>query len=207
MIKLGKLGARLSAALLMMAVIAPKAFAHGGVSIEADKCVLTIGQYRMHFTGYQPEKSGGEEFCEDIPSTGHAIIVMDFVDPQLRGMDTDLRIVKTSTWSAAQAYKRGDPAAEVLYIPPQKYKGGSITVDQRFAEPGYFVGIVTARGNEQIAPLFPFSVGYGIGAFSGGAGGRNLAVAIGSLLVILVVGAVYWYGTRRKQIAVGSKTA
>ncbi len=198
---------KIAGALLMMGLIAPKAFAHGGVSIEADKCVLTIGQYLMHFTGYQPENTGGEEFCEDIPGTGHAIIVMDFVDPQLRGMDTDLRIVKTSTWSAAQAYKQGDPAEEVLYIPPQKYRGGSITVDRSFTEPGYFVGIVTAKGNEQIASVFPFSVGYGIGAFSGGKGGRNFTLAIGVVFVILVGGAVYWYGTRRKQLAVEPKTS
>ncbi|MGH8645665.1 MAG: hypothetical protein ACREX4_14860 [Gammaproteobacteria bacterium] len=60
------------------------AWAHGGVSIEEDKCVLKIGNYLAHFADYQPESRGSEEFCEDIPSTGHAIIVMDFVDPQLR---------------------------------------------------------------------------------------------------------------------------
>ncbi|MGH8611343.1 MAG: hypothetical protein ACREYF_04640 [Gammaproteobacteria bacterium] len=48
------------------------AWAHGGVSIEEDKCVLKIGTFLMHFTGYQPESRGSEEFCEDIPNTGHA---------------------------------------------------------------------------------------------------------------------------------------
>ncbi|MGH8592567.1 MAG: hypothetical protein ACREV3_01535 [Gammaproteobacteria bacterium] len=202
-----RLAVKVSGALLIMGLIAPNAFAHGGVSIEADKCVLKIGEYLMHFTGYQPENSGGEEFCEDIPSTGHAIIVMDFVDSQLRRMDADLRIVKTDTWSAAQAYKQGDEAEEVLYIPPKKYNGGSITVDQRFAEPGYFVGIVTAKGHEEIASVFPFSVGYGIGAFSGGSGGRNLTLAIGALFAILVSGALYWYTSRKKQVAVAPRTA
>lgn len=202
-----RLAVKVSGALLIMGLIAPNAFAHGGVSIEADKCVLKIGEYLMHFTGYQPENSGGEEFCEDIPSTGHAIIVMDFVDSQLRRMDADLRIVKTDTWSAAQAYKQGDEAEEVLYIPPKKYNGGSITVDQRFAEPGYFVGIVTAKGDEEIASVFPFSVGYGIGAFSGGSGGRNLTLAIGALFAILVSGALYWYTSRKKQVAVAPRTA
>ncbi|MGH8646514.1 MAG: hypothetical protein ACREX4_19470 [Gammaproteobacteria bacterium] len=74
-----RLAVKISGGLLIMGLIAPNAFAHGGVSIEADKWVLKIGKYLMHFTGYQPENSGGEEFCEDIPSTGHAIIVMDFV--------------------------------------------------------------------------------------------------------------------------------
>jgi len=204
---MSRLTVKIASALLMMGLIAPNAFAHGGVSIEADKCVLKIGKYLMHLTGYQPENSGGEEFCEDIPSAGHAIIVMDFVDSQLRRMDADLRIVKTDTWSAAQAYKLGDAAEEVLYIPPQKYNGGSITVDQRFAEPGYFVGIVTAKGDEEIASVFPFSVGYGIGAFSGASGGQNLALAIGGLFAILVSGALYWHANRKKQVAVELRTA
>jgi len=188
---MSRLAVRIAGMLLITGLIAPKAFAHGGVSIEADKCVLKIGTYLMHFTGYQPEKSAGEKFCEDIPSTGHAIIVMDFVDPQLRDMEADLRIVKMVECGT---YKQGDSAEEVLYLPPQKYKGGSITVDQRFAEAGYFVGIVTAKGNEKIASLFPFSVGYGIGTFSGGSGG------------LLVLGGLYWH-SRKRQLAVGPKAA
>jgi hypothetical protein len=30
------------------------ACAHGGVSIEDDTCIMQIGPYRAHFTGYQP---------------------------------------------------------------------------------------------------------------------------------------------------------
>ncbi len=176
------------------------AYAHGGVSIEFDKCVLKIGSYLMHFTGYQPETSGGTEFCEDIPGAGHAIIVMDFVDPQLRKLDTDLKLVQADSWTAAQAYKLGDAAKEVLYYPPKKYKGGSITVEHNFLEPGYFVGIVTAEGDnhEKMASLFPFSVGYGIGAFSGAKGGTTtmLLVAGG---VVLSIGVALFLRSRRRQ--------
>ena len=28
--------------------------AHGGLALAEDMCVLTVGPYRMHFTGYQP---------------------------------------------------------------------------------------------------------------------------------------------------------
>ncbi|MGH6634773.1 MAG: hypothetical protein ACRED0_01090 [Gammaproteobacteria bacterium] len=51
--------------------------------------------------------------------------------------------------------------------------------DHNFDKPGYFVGIVTADGEQQIASLFPFSVGYGIGTFSGGGGQRKLRIAFG----------------------------
>jgi hypothetical protein len=175
--------------------------AHGGVSIEFDKCVLKIGNYLMHFTGYQPETSGGTEFCEDIPEAGHAIIVMDFVDPQLRKLETDLKIVRTDSWPAAQAYKLGDAAEEVLYYPPQKYKGGSITVDHRFAEPGYFVGIVTAEGDnhEKTASLFPFSVGHGIGAFSGAKGGSRMMFLVAGAVILLTAVALFFLRSRRRQ--------
>ena len=35
--------------------------AHGGLALAEDMCVLTVGPYRMHFTGYQP-LSQEEEF-------------------------------------------------------------------------------------------------------------------------------------------------
>ena len=41
--------------------IASAVHAHGGVSIEKDLCVLQLGPYRMHFTGYQPARSGAQE--------------------------------------------------------------------------------------------------------------------------------------------------
>lgn len=180
------------------------AWAHGGVSIEFDKCVLKIGSYLMHFTGYQPETSGGTEFCEDIPQAGHAIIVMDFVDTQLRKLDADLKIVQADSWPAAQAYKPGDKGKEVLYYPAKKYQGGSITVDYNFPEPGYFVGIVTAEGanHEKIASLFPFSVGYGIGAFSGSKGGNMTMILVGGGVVLVIAGVAYFLRSKRRQQAV-----
>src|SRR3990167_8180724 len=47
------------------------AMAHGGVSMEEDLCVMKLGTYRSHFTGYQPEKRSTQEFCEDIPEIGN----------------------------------------------------------------------------------------------------------------------------------------
>ena len=57
---------------------------HGGLSLEDDYCVLTVGTYEMHFSGYQPENNGPKEFCEDIPETGNTIVVLDFMNDELR---------------------------------------------------------------------------------------------------------------------------
>ncbi|MGH8579008.1 MAG: hypothetical protein ACREVK_02405 [Gammaproteobacteria bacterium] len=111
-------------------------------------------------------------------------------------MDTSLRIVQTDSWSEAKAYTLGEEAKEITYLRPQKYQSGSIRFDHRFAEPGYFVGIMTAASDAgQLASLFPFSVGYGIGTFSGGAGGRNQLLV---LFAAITGGALLYYASRRK---------
>ena len=55
--------------------------AHGGLALAEDMCVLTVGPYRMHFTGYQP-LSQEEEFCEDIPEVGKTVIALDYIQNQ-----------------------------------------------------------------------------------------------------------------------------
>ena len=46
---------------LLMMVSTP-ASAHGGVSIEEDQCILRIGPYKMHFTGYLPVLGREQKF-------------------------------------------------------------------------------------------------------------------------------------------------
>ena len=78
---------------LALALVGERAYAHGGVSLEDDLCIMRIGQYRAHFTGYQPRARASQEFCEDIPELGEAIIVLDFLDPALRNMDIDFEVI------------------------------------------------------------------------------------------------------------------
>ena len=68
-------------------------WAHGGLSMEQDMCKLTVGPYMMHFAGYQ-EDAQRTEFCEDIPHKGPTIVVLDMVDPALRDMPVEFRIVR-----------------------------------------------------------------------------------------------------------------
>ena len=76
------------------ALIAPhNAYAHGGVKLEQDECVLKIGPNTMHFIGYQ-RTGEEEEFCEDIAKTGPTIIALTAVSPDLRDMAIGIRVVK-----------------------------------------------------------------------------------------------------------------
>ena len=68
--------------------------AHGGLSLAEDMCKLTIGPYTMHFTGYQPESTQEQEFCEDIPMIGRTVVALDYINEELRPMTTEVRIIR-----------------------------------------------------------------------------------------------------------------
>ncbi len=181
-------------------------YAHGGVSIDMDTCVLKIGSYRMHLTGYQPETAMGEEFCEDIPETGNAIIVLDYVDDPLRDMMTGVRVIEKDSWTAAQSPSGDDQAKTILDVPPKLYKGGSVKIERRFDKPGYFVGFLTAEkeGQEKLVSRFPFSVGYGKGALSMAGGGGYATYGI--IALVLVAGGAFYY-LKLKQRQKGNQVA
>ncbi|MGD9603733.1 MAG: hypothetical protein AB7O21_19880 [Gammaproteobacteria bacterium] len=147
----------------------PAAWAHGGVSIEDDKCVLRLGGYLMHFTGYQPEQTGAQEFCEDIPITGLAVIVLDAIDDALRDMPIEVRVLRDANdlGNDARVEELGGEAAieaaTLARLPAALHPTGSLTLKYAFAEPGRYIGYVRARpavGDEVIA-VFPFAVGGG----------------------------------------------
>jgi len=132
-----------------------QAQAHGGLALAEDMCVLTVGPYRMHFTGYQP-LSQEEEFCEDIPETGKTVIALDYIQEELRPLKTEVRIIR-DTGSEANLDE-----ITVFHLPPKVYPSASITVDHTFPEKGKFVGLVTVTGGAQdYVSRFPFSVGEG----------------------------------------------
>src|ERR1700730_12750157 len=85
---------RLGAAwLLATGLFTSGAYAHGGVSVQNNKCIMKIGPDIMYFTGYQPQSSR-EEFCDDIPNPGQTVVALDMQDKELRDMTTEIRIIK-----------------------------------------------------------------------------------------------------------------
>ena len=144
------------------------AAAHGGVSVEDDTCVMQLGPYRAHFTGYQPARRASQEFCEDIPELGGAIIVLDFLDASLRAMEVDFRVVRnvtgkgvSATWEDIGA-EAGVAQTLVHSVPAAVYPRGSFSVELDFPQGGDFIGIVTALdpgSNREFRSVFPFAVG------------------------------------------------
>lgn len=133
------------------------AHAHGRLGAAEGRCRLFVGPDVMNFTGYLPEASKNE-FCEDIPSTGPIIMVLDAIQDELRDMQVSIRIVKDV--GGEEAENENIDAVTVAYSPPKKYPGGTINFEHDFKEGGYYVGIVTVIGDhgEAWTSRFPFSV-------------------------------------------------
>jgi hypothetical protein len=145
-----------SACFLMLAIgvtFSTQAQAHGGLALAEDMCRLTIGPYNMHFTGYQPDNTRNKEFCEDIPSTGRTVVVLDYMEDALRPLPTEVRVIKDT------GSEQDLQAITVLYLPPKVYPNGTVNFEYNFAQPGKFVGLVTVGDKQSIVSRFPFSVG------------------------------------------------
>ncbi|MDM4771498.1 hypothetical protein [Solimonas sp. SE-A11] len=154
--------------MLSMLVHSASAQAHGGVSMEDDRCIMKIGPLRAHFTGYQPEKRATQEFCEDIPETGRAIIVIDYVSPVLRNQTVEFRVLRDSkNLQARGRYEDlGSPreieAATVVHVPAQVYPRGTLNFEHRFDEPGWYIGMIEVTDpatGQVLHSVFPFRVG------------------------------------------------
>lgn len=152
----------------LLALASASAFGHGGVSMEDDVCVLRVGPYRAHFSGYQPEFRATQEFCEDIPELGRSIIVVDFIDPALRKHVVEFRVLRDARNLGMNArYEQLGSADEIdaatLHrAAPDLYPRGTLTFEQTFSEPGWYIGLFSATDPQTGATLhsvFPFRVG------------------------------------------------
>lgn len=152
--------------------------AHGGLALADDMCILSVGPYTIHFTGYQP-LTQEEEFCEDIPEIGKTVVALDYINDELRPSETEVRIVRSTTshtistrTTPQDLEKLSDEELEnmtVYHMPAEVYPTASILIDHTFPEKGMFAGIVTVTLEDQEhVSVFPFSVGEGrpIGFFS-----------------------------------------
>ncbi|MGA7655877.1 MAG: hypothetical protein WBV25_01430 [Methylocella sp.] len=193
----------IAAWLLAMSLLTSAAYAHGGVGMVDNRCVLRIGPDIMFFTGYQPQNSR-EEFCDDVPNTGQTVVALDMQDTELRAMLTEIRLIKddgTHTRmnglpvlsDAELASKELLDPVTIAYFPPKQYPTGTLTFEHTFPENGKFIGIVTVRNEhgQTFVSQFPFSVGQPIA--------RNL-VMYGVLLLVLALGVygIWRYGNKPK---------
>lgn len=180
----------LTALLATCVIFTSQVQAHGGLALAEDMCILTVGPYRMHFTGYQP-LSQEEEFCEDIPEVGKTVIALDYIQEELRPLTTEVRIIRDT------GSEENLDAITVFHLPPKVYPSASITVEHTFPEKGKFVGLVTVRGGAQdYVSRFPFSVGEGRPT--------PKSAIIAPIVLVLAAGAFFFMRSKRKNESSGA---
>lgn len=177
-------------------------FGHGGVSVKDDVCIIMIGRYKAHFTGYLPKERATQEFCEDIPVASESIFVIDYISDELRDMEMDFRIIRDVNnlgVTATYADLGGDSAikaASVFYKEPEKHPKGILNIRYNFVQEGAYIGVVNVHHLEtglKYTSVFPFSVG------------RLQYGAYISYFVMLFVGCgIFIYGASRLHPMTGS---
>ncbi|PCH84070.1 MAG: hypothetical protein COB26_03710 [Piscirickettsiaceae bacterium] len=178
-------------------------WAHGGVMNEGNECKLRVGPYVMNFSGYQPENNVSKQFCDDMPTIGKSIIVLDFIDNKLRDMTVNFRVIKADVAALGTTEDGKVNEAELAQtpffeIPAKHYPTGTMTITQDFTEKGHFVGYVIVEGeNEKFISRFPFSVGFPPSGIPAG-----LKVPIAVFLVIIVI--MIWFA-RRKPVVLNER--
>jgi len=142
--------------------------AGGGVVLEDDVCIIWIDFYSAHFTAYQPDTSGNEQFCQDLPDTGETIFVLDYLHQSLKEVPVDFRIIRDVTGLGRFVKLENVEEIEdieqhtVFYQPPVIRPDASFQIEHDFLEEGAYIGIVSAGhpSNDMIyTAVFPFEVG------------------------------------------------
>lgn len=142
--------------------------AGGGLVLSNDTCIMTIGFYEAHFTAYQSQTSGDEEFCENLPASGATLVVLDYLHRSMSEVPIDFRIIRNETGKGefarlpdVEALPDID-AATVFYQPPKVQPNGTLLVEFTIEEDGEYIGIVTAghpTNDKTYVSVFPFTAG------------------------------------------------
>jgi hypothetical protein len=139
---------------LMLAIGAPLSTqAQHFHELDKNFCILKFGPYGMHLTEYQPDISDRQELCGDIPSIGRTVVVLDFIEGELRSLPVEVRVIKDT------GSEQDLQAITVVHVPPKVYPGGFINFEHSFSQPGKFIGVITVGGKEEHVARFPISVG------------------------------------------------
>jgi len=157
-----------SVTLIVLMHMAGATLAGGGLILRDDACIITIGFYDAHFTGYQPDTRGNEEFCHDYPDTGETIFVLDYLHSSLKLVPVDFRIIKDTAglgrfvrWEDVEKMA-GIEDVSMFYRAPAIESNGSYRVQYDFSEAGDYIGIVTAghpTSDKIYNSVFAISVG------------------------------------------------
>lgn len=167
--------------------------AHGSVTADDDLCRIQIGHLTAHFKVYLPRARQHQEFCEDLPESGEAVFVMEYIHSELDSVAVDFRIIRNVTGLGRFATLEDVRSIEDLESATVLYKAARVqpdvfTVLHNFEQTGEYLGIVTATNPQTqrvYSAVFPFEVSY-----------FRLGQIPLFLMLALLVQLSYWLATR-----------
>ena len=175
---------------ILMLGIPLSAQAQHGHELATDTCILHIGPYKMYFNSYQPEVYYDRQFCQELPATGNTVLVLDYVEQELRSLPIEVRIIKDT------GSEQDLEAITLVHLPAKIYPTGSIDVKYNFDKPGKFVGLVSLGEKQEHVSRFPFSVGEAgvISHFT-----HYMMILVPLLVGVGILAFVYFSRDRRKS--------
>ena len=115
-------------------VIATNAWAHDGVALEKDACVVKAGPYAIHFSAYQ--RYGEEqEACDDIYKTGATVFGLTPVISEARDLPLGLKLLDEN-------------GGTVFAVDPKVNPNGILTVERDVPKAGKYTVVVTVRDKQ-----------------------------------------------------------
>ena len=168
-VSLNRIEWQAAALLALLVTFAPvPALGHGGVMLEDDLCVIKVGYLEAHFKVYLPRTRQRSEFCEDLPDTGEAVFVMEYLHSRFGDVPIEFRVIRNVTglgrfarWQDVAALTDLEPIT--VFHQGARTEPDVFTVVLDFEEPGEYIGIVTAtppNAERAYSAVFPFEVGF-----------------------------------------------
>jgi hypothetical protein len=133
---------------LIAALYAGAAAAHGKVSLEEDSCVRRIGDSMVHLSAYQPQYEPSAQYCTEIPKGGDTYLVVDLVDQALRDIPIGIRVVKGTSETEDET---------ITYLRPSYHPDGVIKGETSLDQ-GLYTIIITAEGQPPLRYQYPLRV-------------------------------------------------
>lgn len=152
-----------------------------------DPCRREIGASLLHITLYQTQFDPVTEYCEEVPGTGKALLVVDVTPGELRKVPFGLEVIATNAAGQSQT---------VLSVPPKVYERGVLNTEIVFQKETTYVAQVMLereKGEDSQLLAFPIQVAAWYKAMI------MPALLVAGLLVFILISVIRYNIVSRQQ--------
>ncbi|GEM_PF-3542704 len=123
---------------------------------EGNFCRIHIKNHELMISSYQPETSGGEIYCSNLPALSKSVIVFDLVNEKLRKTPLGIKLIALSgDQSQAEEYH----GKMVATIPLGQHVSGSVQLTFTPEKSKQYAALITIHEGDQPESIaFPITV-------------------------------------------------